>query len=600
MDLLDYYQTNLQYIRGLAAEFAAEFPKIASRLSLSEFACQDPYIERLLEGTAFLSAQVEKKLDEGYYGFLESVLNSLTPHALYPIPSGGVLELTLNDNHEKVREGLKLEAGTLFDAAIPSIHTPCRFSSLIPIPLTPFSLTGAEYITRDLSSFGVNNPQGLAALHLTCAAQGGNSLSFPDELLFFINLPEAEASLLQRQIMQDTLGVYVRQGEEAFVPVSGVSFELPMSRGGSLVHDKLKGAPKGLGLLQHFMAYPAFFKFFSIKNMGSLGRTGMANLELLMVFKRREPSLVSPVKVSSLRLNCVPVLNLFTKRSDRIALERAAYEFHILPDRTAMRDYEVLSIHRLEFFNERNETLFFARNFYDEDLMQENSKRNFFSQHRRKTLLDPKAAQRSSYGGTEVFVSFTAQSPNLEKAYQFAADLVCTNRDLPLLLLPNTELSPHTPLLQRGFFITPPTRPGYPLIERGDTSDFAKVSHLVFNLSGMLWQDGTLPLKMFKTLLGTYRLRAEDEMERMIEGLVELESEQKSFRFIKNGMVFFEYGWNIWFTLDELAYAGTGCYMFAAIIGEILKSFSPINTLLEINFYTLQSGHIATWKTLEN
>jgi type VI secretion system protein ImpG len=239
MDLLDYYRSNLQYIRGLAAEFAVEFPKIAGRLSLSEFECQDPYIERLLEGTAFLSAQVEKKLDEGYYYFLESVLNSMTPHALYPIPSGGVLELMLNYNHEKVREGLMLEAGTRFDAAIPTINTPCRFSSLIPIPLVPFSLTGVEYITRDLSSFGINNPQGVSALHLICAAPGGNALAFLDELQFFINLPEAEASLLQRQIMQDTLGVYVRHNDGSFVPVTGISFDLPMSIDSSISHDLL-------------------------------------------------------------------------------------------------------------------------------------------------------------------------------------------------------------------------------------------------------------------------------------------------------------------------------------------------------------------------
>ncbi len=60
MDFLDYYRENLGYLRTLGAEFAAEFPKIAARLDLSAFECQDPYVERLLEGTAFLAARVEK------------------------------------------------------------------------------------------------------------------------------------------------------------------------------------------------------------------------------------------------------------------------------------------------------------------------------------------------------------------------------------------------------------------------------------------------------------------------------------------------------------------------------------------------------------
>lgn len=75
-DFLDYYSDNLSFIRKLGAEFAREYPKIASRLDLSSLECQDPFIERLLEGTAFLSARVEKKLDDGSYRFLENLLSS--------------------------------------------------------------------------------------------------------------------------------------------------------------------------------------------------------------------------------------------------------------------------------------------------------------------------------------------------------------------------------------------------------------------------------------------------------------------------------------------------------------------------------------------
>jgi type VI protein secretion system component VasA len=105
MELLDYYRDNLSYLRNLAAEFAVEFPKIAGRLGLGDFDCEDPYIERLLEGTAFLSARVVKKLDEGYRNLLESVLNSVAPSVLYPIPAGAVLELIPNYSNEDVRSG---------------------------------------------------------------------------------------------------------------------------------------------------------------------------------------------------------------------------------------------------------------------------------------------------------------------------------------------------------------------------------------------------------------------------------------------------------------------------------------------------------------
>ena len=61
--LLRYYNEELRHLRTTAGDFAREFPKIAGRLSLDEFACGDPYVERLLEGFAFLAARVQLKLD---------------------------------------------------------------------------------------------------------------------------------------------------------------------------------------------------------------------------------------------------------------------------------------------------------------------------------------------------------------------------------------------------------------------------------------------------------------------------------------------------------------------------------------------------------
>lgn len=323
-------------------------------------------------------------------------------------------------------------------------------------------------------------------------------------------------------------------------------------------------------------------------------------MELLIIFNRREPSLSASVNAGSLKLNCAPVLNIFSKRSDRVMLEPDAFEFHIAPDKTAMGDYEVVTVKKIEFFDERNKGCFSAAHFYDEDIAAEGkNKRIFFSQRRRRTLFNTKSTQRSSYTGTEVFVSFSAQNAVLESAYQFAADLVCTNRDLPLLLQPYSELSPDTPLLSGAVFASPPTRPDYPLVENGNGADFAKLSHIIFNISAMLWQKGGFPLSMFKTMLRSYNTRSGEEMDRMIDGIVSLESESASFRFFKDGAVFFEWGWKVEITLDEAAYAGIGYFIFANVLRDILMSFTPINTPLEIYFYTQQSGLVAQWKTLE-
>ncbi|MDR2865400.1 MAG: type VI secretion system baseplate subunit TssF [Spirochaetaceae bacterium] len=601
MDFLDYYRDNLQYIRALGAEFAAEFPKIAGRLNLSDFECEDPYVERILEGTAFLSARVEKKLDEGYHNFLESILNSIAPSVLYPIPSGAVLELELNYGDEQAQKGTSLPDGTFFDAPIPTINSLCRFSSIDNTPLLPLSIIEEQYLTRELTALGIENNKAVSALKLKFTPAGGETFPPVDKILAYANMPDADASLLQRQLINDTIDVYYRYDEGAFKQAQEVRFGIPMSYGGKFLQEELKNNISGLRLLQDFLAYPAFFKFISIENIASIFKgASLGQVELVILFKRKEMSLVSNIKNGSLKLNCVPVLNMFTKRSDRIAVDKDKFEYHIIPDRTSPRDYEVVNIHALEFFNERNETLFFAYNFYDQDILRGIETRNFLSPHRRKSLFDKKASQRSSYTGTEMFVSFSTQTSKAEQMYQFAADMICTNRDLPLLLNPESSLKSNAAYIENAFFIAMPSRPKYPLINRGDSADYAKLSHILFNLSSMLWQDGVMPLKMFQAMILNYRIRSDEETERIAGGIVSLETEPTMFRFIERRTIFFERGWKVSFTLDETAYAGVGYYTFGYLIGEILKTFTPINTLLSIEFHTQQSGLIGAWKTFED
>jgi len=55
--LLQYYNLELQHLREMGAEFAQQFPKVAARLSMNGLEVADPYVERLLEGVAFMASR---------------------------------------------------------------------------------------------------------------------------------------------------------------------------------------------------------------------------------------------------------------------------------------------------------------------------------------------------------------------------------------------------------------------------------------------------------------------------------------------------------------------------------------------------------------
>ena len=82
--LLSYYNRELSYLRELGGEFARQFPKIAGRLGLDSFECADPYVERLLEGFAFLAARVQLKIDAEFRASPKTCSRWCTPTIWLP------------------------------------------------------------------------------------------------------------------------------------------------------------------------------------------------------------------------------------------------------------------------------------------------------------------------------------------------------------------------------------------------------------------------------------------------------------------------------------------------------------------------------------
>ena len=110
--LLRYYNRQLQHIREMGAEFAAEFPKIAGRLGIETTDVADPYVERLLESFAFLAARVQLKIESEFPDFTQNLLELIYPDYLAPLPSMAVVQF------EPI-----LEEGALAEGVVIPRHT---------------------------------------------------------------------------------------------------------------------------------------------------------------------------------------------------------------------------------------------------------------------------------------------------------------------------------------------------------------------------------------------------------------------------------------------------------------------------------------------
>ncbi len=86
-EFIKYYNRELAYLRHKGQEFGSTYPKIAARLKLSEEQVEDPHVARILEGCAFLTAQIRQSLDNSFPQLTEALIGQLFPDFHAPIPS---------------------------------------------------------------------------------------------------------------------------------------------------------------------------------------------------------------------------------------------------------------------------------------------------------------------------------------------------------------------------------------------------------------------------------------------------------------------------------------------------------------------------------
>jgi type VI secretion system protein ImpG len=217
--LLRFYNRELQHLRGAAGEFAREFPKVAGRLSLDEFACGDPYVERLLEGFAFLAARVQLKLNDEFPQFTQSILETVYPHYLSPTPSMAVFQFGFDAAQSGLENGFEIKRGTVLRSVIGNDdRTACEYRTGHSLTLWPVVVIQAEYYARDLSALvppdSASSVKAALRIRLETQADMAFSNLELDELTFYIRGTEDFPMQLYEQIFAHGANVLVQPTEK--------------------------------------------------------------------------------------------------------------------------------------------------------------------------------------------------------------------------------------------------------------------------------------------------------------------------------------------------------------------------------------------------
>jgi type VI secretion system protein ImpG len=594
-ELSVYYEDELNYLRQMGAQFAEKYPDAAGRLVLGPTGkSADPHVERLLEGFAFLAARVRLKLDEDFPEITEALLDIVYPHFVRPIPSMSIVQFQLDQAQGKLTTGLPIPADSMLYSR-PVGGIPCKFRTCYDTTLWPLTVTAAEWKTPGQLRPAVVAPD--AAFALRVEIQSAPDLPIPklgpDHLRFHLFADGPLPHVLYEALCSRVVRVLLRdpgagaKGQTATLPASCVR-PVGFEENEAMIRYPRRSF-QGYRLLQEYFAIPEKFLFVELTGLAPAWNPAWKNrAELIFLIcnvegEDRRQTIERHIAPSALRLNCVPVINLFPQTAEPVLLDERKPEYPVTPDIRRSAAMEVFSVEEVSSIDTRTQQIVTYRPFYSfrNDAADQQGQAFWVARRRPSMLLED--------SGTDVYLSMVDGS--MRSRHPDAASLtvrtICTNRNLPARLpfgneLGDFEMELAAPI-RRIVALRKPTKPLRPPQDR--MALWHLISHFSLNYLSLV-EEGR---EAFQGLLRLYDFVDDNASAKMIEGLAALRSRPHFARLMSdNGIAYFARGKRVEIELDEEQFAGRGVYLFASVVEQFLAQYASLNSFTQLVATTRQ------------
>lgn len=607
--LLDYYNRELGYFRQLGAEFAEAFPKVAARLGMKGIEVADPYVERILEGAAFLGARVQLKLDAEFPRFTQRLLEVVYPNYLAPTPSAAIVRFAPKLAEASLASGFTLPRGTMLRAQIAKgEQTACEFQTAHEVTLWPFDIAEAS-LTGAPSDLSINRlplaktVRGAVRLRLRTEADVPLSRLEVSKLSIHLSGTDDIASHLYELITGRLCGVIVCAADR---PASWQRF-IPADRVNASGFDDTEAmfpyasrGFEGYRLLHEYFAFPQRFQFFTVEGLADALREAPGNaFDMVFLLDRPAGDLERVVDAKQFALYCTPAVNLFSRRSDRVPITPDAYEHHVVVDRGRPLDFEIYAVTQIVGHVPSQSDPLLFRPFYGSVSEDDGNWGRYYAMRREPRLLSEKARRhgpRTGYVGSEVFLSLVDQhdAPFRADLRQLTVSALCTNRDLALLMplggRTDFTLVASAPV-QAVNVIRGPSRPHPSLADR--EMAWRLIGHLGLNYLTLTDVDKAQGAMSLRRLLELYSALADPTTRRQIEGVQGVATRAVTRRMPRPGPLVFGRGVEITLTLDETPFAGAFAFLLGRVVERFFSRHVGLNTFVETVVHSLQRGELA-------
>jgi type VI secretion system protein ImpG len=582
-ELLEYYERELTYLRRLGSEFGRRYPKVAAGLLLEPTRSDDPHVERLLEGFAFLAARVHLKLDDEFPQITEALLDAVYPEFTRPLPAMSLVQFELDPEQGKLTSGYRIPRDTLLHSR-PVNGVTCRFRTCYDTTLWPIAVSEVSWVPPHQLDPPVRGTAAVAALRLVLRSPPdlGFGRMGLDTLRLYLNAEPNVAATLYELLCCNCTRILLRSAGPG-VGADPVSLPADALRPVGFEPDEgMLPVPRrsfvGYRLLTEYFAFPEKFFFLDLTGLERLREADFGDtLEVVFLisgFERpeRRSLLEGAVGRDTIRLDCTPIVNLFPLTSEPILLNQRRPEYQLVADARRRSAIGIYSVEQVTAVTAGREVALPFEPLYSLRHGQGGNGDGRYWQAQRR----PRGWRADE--GMDVFLSFVnaAADPSAPDADAVTARLLCYNENLPARLAIGNpdgdfELAGGGPI-RRVVALVNPT----PLVDppQGRPLQWKLISLLSLNFVSLV-EGGPDALQ---GVLRLHNVRDSASGEKQIAAITAIRSGPAYARVDGERGVAFARGHEVELNVDEEQFAGGGVYVFGSVLDRFLGLYTSLNS----------------------
>ncbi|EKT60179.1 type VI secretion system baseplate subunit TssF [Providencia sneebia] len=578
-----YFKNEQEYLSVLTERVAAEKPHLVDFLSNN---IHDPDVARVMDGLAYLSGDLHQQLNSQFAELTSSLVNMLWPAYTRPFPSMTIVEYQVNA--QKLDQANKVAAGQHFVAAPIYVQgeTPnsdslyqCRFSQCRDLWLLPAQISQIHQHNDAIEiSFKLDRPRTLAEIGLDKLRIYLNGAAYTTNQLFY---------LLSHKIKNATLVTdqhRLNLDKFAALPV------------GFKKEDALLPYPKnsydGYRILQEYFCFPEAFMFLDIKGLDDLPLAlNTDSFKLIISFEIDIPEAVI-IRDDSIKLNCVPIANLFTMDSEAINLTGRKDDYVLSANYRIPQCYDIFSINQVQGLRYPENAPSYTVNYTAFESFHHQSYNTKDNNHGYYRLKINNAKNDIGYSHNLSFVR--NNEIQLQDCIEtVSASLNCTNRNIA------SRLSSHSISLDKTCIpegalsasnLFKPTIPLYPLL--GQTLYWSELTNLSLNYKSLLNLTSLKQILQLYDLPAIFHRQSARQSQQCLDALIDLQSEPIEYQY--RGLPV--RGLKTILTVRQSAFLSEGSlFLFCTVIAQFFALYTSVNMFHELEVFNVDNKETYRW-----